>query len=51
MKECQRTLKTGGYFISISFDSASSRLYHLMQEFLDFEISVYEIVKLHESND
>ena len=51
MKECQRTLKTGGYFISISFHAPSNRLDHLMRNFLDFEISVYEIVKVHLHSD
>ena len=51
MKECQRTLKTGGFFISISFTPPGHRLPHLEQKFLDFDMRIHEIIKEHYSGE
>lgn len=45
MKECQRVLKTGGCFISVSFTAPKERLKHLRRPFLDFDLKIHEIIK------
>ena len=47
MKECQRVLKPGGLFISISFTAPNMRLPHFRRSFLDFKIRIHEIFKEH----
>ena len=47
MRECERVLKTGGSFISISFTGPLTRLIHLERDFIDFDMRIHEIFKQH----
>ena len=43
LKEVQRVLKIGGYYIMISYGDPESRLFHLEREFLSFKIRQYKL--------
>ena len=36
LKECQRVLKEGGYYVAISYGLPSKRLLHFKRDFLSF---------------
>ena len=42
-KEISRVLKTGGYYVIISYGSPEDRMPHLEREHLGFEINIYTI--------
>ena len=44
MKECQRVLKTGGYFVSISFGQPASRELHFQRPHLKMTLETVKIV-------
>lgn len=48
LKECQRTLKTGGFYVAISFDAPEKREFHFEREHLDFELTTY-FLRRHDS--
>ena len=50
MKECQRVLKTGGYYMAISFSEPKNREYHLTRAHLDFTLKTMKIAKKHEKS-
>ena len=43
LKECQRVLKTGGYYVTISYGEPEARLYHLQSPHLSFDIQKFKI--------
>ena len=45
LKECQRVLKTGGYYMAISYGVPDNREFHLIHEHLKLEINTYKIEK------
>ena len=47
LKECQRVLKTGGYYMAISYGVPENREFHLIREHLKLEIKTYKIEKKH----
>ena len=47
LKECQRVLKTGGYYMAISYGVPENREFHLIREHLKFDIKTYKIEKKH----
>lgn len=51
LKECQRVLKTGGYYMAISYGVPDNREFHLIREHLKFEIKTYKIEKKHEGSN
>lgn len=51
LKEVQRVLKDGGYYMIISYGLPENRINHLERIHLDFEISVYTIKKDYEENE
>ena len=38
LKECQRVLKTGGYYMAISYGQPENREFHYKREHLNFEL-------------
>jgi len=51
LKECQRVLKTGGYYMAISYGVPDNREFHLIREHLKFELNTYKIEKRHENTN
>jgi ubiquinone/menaquinone biosynthesis C-methylase UbiE len=51
LKECQRVLKTGGYYMAISYGVPENREFHLIREHLKFEVNTYKIEKKHENGN
>jgi len=49
MKECQRVLKTGGYYIAISYGTPENREFHFTRNHLDFEIKKVHLPKVMEN--
>jgi EEF1A lysine methyltransferase 4 len=47
LKECQRVLKTGGYYMAVSYGVPDNREFHLIREHLKFELNTYKIEKKH----
>ena len=45
LKEVQRVLKIGGYYMIISYGAPENRCNHLERKFLDFDVSIYTIKK------
>lgn len=43
LKQCQRVLKTGGFYMAVSYGEPSNRKFHLERPHLDFEITIEEI--------
>jgi len=50
LKECQRVLKTGGYYMAISYGVPENRDFHLIREHLKLEVNTYKIEKKHEGS-
>lgn len=48
LKEISRVLKTGGYYIIISYGKPESRMVHLERDHLAFEIQIYTIKRQEE---
>jgi ubiquinone/menaquinone biosynthesis C-methylase UbiE len=51
LKECQRVLKTGGYYMAISYGVPENREFHLIREHLKLELNTYKIEKKHEGSN
>ena len=51
IKEVQRVLKVGGYYMIISYGNPESRVFHLKRKFLNFEITIFTIKKDYENDD
>jgi EEF1A lysine methyltransferase 4 len=49
LKECQRVLKTGGYYMAISYGVPDNREFHFIREHLKFEMNTYKIEKKHDN--
>lgn len=49
LKECQRTLKTGGYYVAISYGAPSSREFLFMQKHLKFYLKSFQITRHNEN--
>ena len=47
LKECQRVLKTGGYYMAISYGVPDNREFHFVREHLKFQLNTYKIEKVH----
>ena len=45
LKECQRVLKTGGFYIAISYAQPRAREYHFVRKHLNFRLKTVEIKK------
>mmetsp|Transcript_29956 Transcript_29956/g.45811 ORF Transcript_29956/g.45811 Transcript_29956/m.45811 type:complete len:125 (+) Transcript_29956:262-636(+) len=45
MKECQRVLKTGGYYVAVSYGVPENREFHFMRAHLKFELRTYKLSK------
>ena len=45
LKECQRTLKTGGFYVAISYGAPGNREYHFKREYLGLKLSTFKIEK------
>ena len=43
IKEVQRVLKVGGYYMIISYGSPENRVIHLERKFEDFDVQIYSI--------
>ena len=48
MKQCQRTLKTGGTFVAISYGTPENRAFHFLREHLKLSLQTFKITKTHE---
>ena len=48
LKEISRVLKTGGYYLIISYGQPENRMLHLERDHLDFNIQIYTIKKQEE---
>jgi len=46
MKEVQRVLRVGGYYVAVSYGLPESRLQHFVREHLQFEIEHFPIVQV-----
>ena len=46
LKEVQRVLKTGGYYIAISYGKPETRVFHFKRKHLDFDMSCYVLCKI-----
>lgn len=51
LKEVQRVLKLGGYYMIISYGAPENRLVHLQREFLNFDITIFTIKKSTENGN
>lgn len=51
LKEVQRVLKVGGYYMIISYGAPESRVFHLKRKFLDFEVQILTTPKDYENDD
>ena len=47
MKECQRTLKTGGTYVAISYGSPENRVFYYLKAHLKFSMQTFTIYKKH----
>lgn len=45
LKECQRTLNTGGFYVAISYGAPGGREYHFKRDYLGFKLSTFKIEK------
>jgi len=45
LKEVQRVLKIGGYYLMISYGCPENRIYHIQRKFLGFDIKIFKIAK------
>ena len=45
LKEVQRVLKIGGYYLMISYGCPENRLIHIERKFLGFDIKIFKIAK------
>ena len=45
LKECQRVLKTNGYYVAISFSQPCNREHHLLRDHLKFKLNTVTIEK------
>jgi ubiquinone/menaquinone biosynthesis C-methylase UbiE len=45
LKEVQRVLKIGGYYLMISYGCPENRLIHIERKFLGFDIKIFKITK------
>ena len=43
MRECQRVLKTGGFYVAISYGAPEKRINHFKRECFNFDIQVDKI--------
>ena len=43
MKECQRVLKTGGFYVAVSFGAPETREWHLLRKHLKFELKTVKM--------
>jgi ubiquinone/menaquinone biosynthesis C-methylase UbiE len=50
LKECQRVLKTGGYYVAISYGVPDNREFHFIREHLKFEIKTHKLEKIHKES-
>ena len=51
MKEISRVLKTGGYYLVISYGKPENRLLHFERKFLGYDIKIYTITKKQEGKE
>ena len=47
LKECQRVLKTGGYYVAISYGVPQNREFHFHRAHLGFSLKTYQLKKQH----
>ena len=40
LKECQRTIKVGGYYVVVSFSAPENRQSHLVQKHLNWKLNI-----------
>ncbi len=50
LRECQRVLKTGGYYMAISYGIPDNRDFHFKRAHLDFDLKTYKVEKKHKEN-
>ena len=50
MKECQRTLKTGGSYVAISYGSPGNREFHFLRDHLKLSLQTFRISKTHKES-
>lgn len=50
LNECQRVLKTGGYYMAISYGIPENRDFHFKRGHLGFELKTYKIEKKHQQS-
>ena len=50
LKECQRVLKTGGYYMALSYGTPDNRTIHFTRKHLGFELKTYELQRVHEDS-
>lgn len=46
LKECQRVLKTGGYYVAISYGLPSNREFHFQRQHLSFNMKTFELKRI-----
>jgi len=43
LRECQRVLKEGGYYVAISYGQPENRIFHFKRAFLHVNLTTYQI--------
>ena len=43
LRECQRVLKEGGYYVAISYGQPENRIFHFKRAFLHVNLMTYQI--------
>ena len=46
LKECQRVLKTGGYYVAISYGQPNNREFHFQRKHLNFSLKTFELKRV-----
>lgn len=47
MKECMRVLKTGGYYVAVSYGTPENRRFHFERGHLKFDVKTFELKRTH----
>lgn len=46
LRECQRVLKEGGYYVAISYGQPENRILHFKRAFLHVNLTTYQLQKI-----
>lgn len=50
LNECQKVLKTGGYYVAISYGTPESREFHFQRDMLGWELQTFKIERQNSHN-